>query len=109
MNYTVIDYKTTNSKRASANVLIVIIIILMGVTGCKSNEEVEELSEIPATLEFEIDIKSGEDKYSLLMSSVPGLPVEISTKVYTNNLNLGLLVTCSYGEVRLWNEDGSIT
>jgi hypothetical protein len=88
--------------------LYVLILITLIFTGCCSELPIEK-QKVEADLEFELDIKSGVEKYSMLMSSVPGLPIEIGVTSHVETYDYEIVVSTNYGELSSWDEDGAVT
>ena len=84
-------------------ILIVMILSTLFITGCSSNNINTEEGNYDFSLTMKIE------KYSLVMSSVPGLPLAIKCNNHDSKEKLELQFLCDEGEFLIWNDDGSIS
>jgi outer membrane lipoprotein-sorting protein len=80
--------------------IIFFLIIALLVTGCtsKDNNEVEPQE----SLAYEMNVSTDIDGYSVFMSSVPGMPINIDAVIYDESANLQLIITTDNGQLLLW-------
>ena len=80
--------------------IIFFLIIALLTTGCtsKDNNEVEPQE----SLAYEMNVSTDIDGYSVFMSSVPGMPINIDAVIYDESANLQLIITTDNGQLLLW-------
>jgi uncharacterized protein YceK len=85
-------------------VYLCIIFLLCGCTIIQTGPKVEE-----ASGSYGLKVKASKDKYSLTMSSVPGLPIEVIPHSDMDTSDIRLLVTSNSGQFVSWSDLGEIT
>lgn len=85
-------------------VYLCIIFLLCGCTSIHTEPKVEA-----ASGSYGIKVKASKDKYSLTMSSVPGLPIEVIPHSDMDTSDIRLLVTSNSGQFVSWSDSGEIT
>ncbi|SHJ92094.1 hypothetical protein SAMN02745751_03711 [Dethiosulfatibacter aminovorans DSM 17477] len=85
-------------------VYLCIIFLLCGCTIIQTEPKVEEPSG-----SYGLNVKATKDKYSLTMSSVPGLPIEVNPHSDMDISDIRLLVTCNSGQFVSWSDSGETT
>ena len=85
------------------NKLIVYLCIIFLLCGCTIDKV-----EAPSG-SYGLKVKATKDKYSLIMSSVPGLPIEVTPHSDMDTSDIRLLVTSNSGQFISWSDSGEIT
>lgn len=88
-------------------VLLMLLFTLTMISGCDSNKietqtESEEISEIKTTGIRYLTLSSSIKQYSLFMSSVPGLPIEIAVNDNVPSKDISIKVKSTYGRIFMW-------
>ena len=85
-------------------VFLCILFLLCGCTIIQTEPKVEA-----ASGSYGLKVKASKDKYSLIMSSVPGLPIEVIPHSDMDTSDIRLLVTSNSGQFVSWSDSGETT
>ena len=86
--------------------IVVYVFIIVLLSGCSIKQQ--EVKTEEANVSYGMEVSAGMDKYSLTMSSVPGLPIEIIPHGNSDISDLRVLATCNDGQFLSWADSGEI-
>ena len=81
--------------------------LLIVQTGCITQKNNTDFGEA-ITVDYKMNVSTSIDNYMPTMSSVPGIPIEVDTKVNNYSNDLELRITSDKGQLLLWDNDGKI-
>lgn len=85
------------------NVIPLLIMVSFSALLISCSPKSNEISNVDATEELRTAVKMPMDKYSPMMSSVPGLPVEVEFLDSWKDSGYDVIVTCNNGILLSWN------